>query len=229
MLRVRQSPGTVGAQIGRLVHAASVVAWGTVFGDRNEAYFGTVSAARIIDRRNLVVGDLIAAVIELNCASRSGDRPIGLVHEPRSDMLDSRQDTLAGARRQSVSNPWAAEGQKQERQTSQSGERRKNVPTLFQVKGAPAVKVGAGLRCSHSHFRHRHGRTPAVVGLDVSICGMDAKGTPSPRVCQADLDCSGFSSRKIALAVLDTHAPMRMRRIGNCIRGRRNPLQFIVV
>ena len=92
MLRIHQFPALVRAQIGGPVDAAAIVAiWATSW-DRDKTYARGVARLRMLDRRDSVVGNLIAAIFKTYRAA--GARS---VFETRLNGIDPRRNAFADA------------------------------------------------------------------------------------------------------------------------------------
>src|SRR4051794_1769642 len=104
-------PGLLRAQIGHLVDAPAIIASRAVMRDRLEAHPHRIADARLLDRRDLVVTDLHAAIGE-----RDGAAGVRAVVEACPDLLDLSADALANPCRQTVGAGMAADRKRQGQQ-----------------------------------------------------------------------------------------------------------------
>ena len=64
MLRIRQFPAFMGAQIGGAIDTAAIIAFGAMARDRDETHPNVVARLRMLDRRHAVVANLVAAIVK---------------------------------------------------------------------------------------------------------------------------------------------------------------------
>src|ERR1700736_2038199 len=64
MLRIRQLPAFMRAQIGGAIDTAAIIALGAMVRDRDETHPHGVARLRMLDRRHGVVANLVAAIVK---------------------------------------------------------------------------------------------------------------------------------------------------------------------
>jgi hypothetical protein len=105
MLRVGEQPSTFGPEICRGIHSATVVTRRAVLGDGSKAEKHFVAKARIGERLNEAIRDLIAIVSISHSTARSiefVDRLFELIAKPRRDPRNFRNCALSNTLGQSL-------------------------------------------------------------------------------------------------------------------------------